>query len=185
MPHPIACSSRVRRLALALSLLLGASPLALAQDRAGTPPRLSVPAPDAGLRVHPLPRSDAAARSGSSPSGSWWFGPTGVVLALAAFGGLSYALRRPAAGGSVDSLQVIGRVAVAPRQSVVLLRAGDRVLLLGVGGQGPPSLLGELEEEPLASVAPAPAPSPGSSDRLASRPAAMPTATVRLGEVTR
>jgi len=45
---------------------------------------------------------------------------------------------------SAGLLQVIGRVSLSPRQSIVLVRAGDRVLLIGAGAQGAPSLLGEL-----------------------------------------
>jgi flagellar biogenesis protein FliO len=42
-------------------------------------------------------------------------------------------------------VQVVERVALAPRQSLLLVRAGERALLLGVGESGPPALLAELD----------------------------------------
>jgi flagellar biogenesis protein FliO len=90
-------------------------------------------------------------------SGGWWLGTAGVALALAAFGGISLASRRLPAGTEPGPLQVVGRARLSPRHSVVLLRAGDRVLIVGAGAQGPPALLGELTD-------------PATLDRLVPRP---------------
>ena len=45
-------------------------------------------------------------------------------------------------------LQVISRVGLSPKHTVYLLRAGGRVLLVGTGPQGAPSLISELDEVP-------------------------------------
>src|SRR5262249_51733085 len=47
----------------------------------------------------------------------------------------------PHAGGT---LRVVGRTRISPRHTVYLLGVGDRVLIVGTGPQGAPSLLGEL-----------------------------------------
>src|SRR5271157_267599 len=47
---------------------------------------------------------------------------------------------------SAGSLRVVGRVSLSSRHSIFLVRAGERVLLIGTGSQGAPSLLGELTE---------------------------------------
>ena len=56
---------------------------------------------------------------------------------------------RPGAG----ALQVISRVGLSPKHTVYLLRAGGRVLLVGTGPQGAPSLISELDEVPLVEPA--------------------------------
>ena len=54
------------------------------------------------------------------------------------FGALVWVLRRSGGGGlsnvSKDTLQVLGRTPLAPRQNIVLVRCGRRVLVLAVGG---------------------------------------------------
>ena len=42
------------------------------------------------------------------------------------------------------SLRVVGRTSLSPKHTVYLLEAGRRVLIVGTGPQGPPSLLGDL-----------------------------------------
>lgn len=108
------------------------------------PPTAAIPSPSkSGL--HPLPPRDET--RAPKPSGSgWWLGTAGIVLALAAFGGISLASRRLAPQNQAGGLQVVGRVSLTPRQSVYLVRAGDRTLVLGAGGQGPPTLLNEWAE---------------------------------------
>lgn len=102
---------------------------------------------------HPFPpRGTSATKSGESSGrpGGWWLGTVGIALALAVVGGLSIVSRRfaPAAQTGTMALRVIGRTSLSPKHAVYLLRAGDRVLVLGTGPQGPPALLGELEDDP-------------------------------------
>jgi flagellar biogenesis protein FliO len=80
-------------------------------------------------------------------SGGWWFGTAGIALALALFGAISLASRRflPQAG-SGGFLGVVGRASLSPKHTVYLLRVGQRVLILGAGTQGAPTLLGELTD---------------------------------------
>src|SRR5918998_1281454 len=87
------------------------------------------------------------------------------MLALALFGGISLASRRYLPQREGGPLRVVGRTSLSPRQTVYLLRVGDRVLLVGAGPQGPPSLLGELTDPaelrrfaPRQGVPPAPDP---------------------------
>lgn len=92
-------------------------------------------------------RSSAAPGDGST---GWWAGGVGVVAALAGFGGLGLVSKRLGLvpGGHAAApggLKVIGRTSLSPRHSVYLLQAGDRVLIVGTGSQGAPSLLGELD----------------------------------------
>lgn len=111
---------------------------------------------DAGRHLFP-PRGTSATRPGESAgkSGGWWFGTVGAALALAVVGGLSVASRRfmPAPQAGAVGLRVIGRTSLSPKHAVYLLRAGDRVLVLGTGPQGPPALLGELDDDPAQDAA--------------------------------
>ncbi|GAC1469399.1 MAG: hypothetical protein NVSMB9_13190 [Isosphaeraceae bacterium] len=113
-------------------------------------------------------------RSGHEETGgSWWLGSAGVALALALCGWGSVAARRylPRTGGTPGAVgpRVVGRASLSARHSVYLLEVGARVLLVGVGPQGAPSLLGDLtapedlECDPLEpGAAPSrPAPGPG------------------------
>jgi flagellar biogenesis protein FliO len=98
---------------------------------------------------------EGASRSTSAGKGSpsaWWAGTAGLVAVLAAVGALSVAARRlrprdPSGPGVGPGLKVIGRVGLSPRHAVHLVRAGDRVLILGTGPQGAPTLLGDLPGE--------------------------------------
>ncbi len=64
------------------------------------------------------------------------FSSLAIVLGL--FGALVWVLRRSGNGGlanvSKDTLQVLGRTPLAPRQNIVLVRCGRRVLVVAVGG---------------------------------------------------
>jgi hypothetical protein len=92
--------------------------------------------------------------AGARPEGQggWWLGTAGVALALAACGWVSVAARRarPLSGSrpgvGPSTLRVLGRTNLSPRHTVYLLEAGDRVLIVGTGPQGAPSLLGELTD---------------------------------------
>lgn len=89
-------------------------------------------------------------------SGGWWPGMAGIALALAVVGGIAVVGRRFAPGPSPGSVQVVGRVSLSPKHSVYMLRVGGRVLLLGAGPQGPPTLITELVDIPEGSIAPRP-----------------------------
>jgi hypothetical protein len=112
---------------------------------------------------HPFaPRgaSHSGAGASHSGSGSWWLGTAGVALALAVAGGLSVASRRlvsTAPAGGV-ALRVVARTSLSPRHAVYLVRAGERVLVVGTGPQGAPALLGELGAEDLGGEPIAPHP---------------------------
>lgn len=68
-------------------------------------------------------------------------------MALALCGGISLAMRRGwAPAHPVGLLRVVGRTSLSPRHTVHLLSVGDRVLIVGTGPQGAPSLLGELTD---------------------------------------
>jgi flagellar biogenesis protein FliO len=141
---------------LAVALALGLT----AESRADHPaPTAALSGPE---RRQFSPRDASHPASGRAPSAhegssGWWIGTAGVALALALCGWVSFASRRylPAAGGGGVSLRVVGRTSLSPKQSVYLLQVGDRVLIVGAGGQGAPSLLGELNDtEALARLAP-------------------------------
>ena len=79
-------------------------------------------------------------------------GELGVALTLVVViaGGAILAVGRLRANvGAAGGLRVVGRAHLTGRHAVYLLRAGDRTLIVGVGAQGPPSLLGELDAEAL------------------------------------
>lgn len=130
------------------------SPLAGA-DQAGTPS--SVP-PAKASDSHPWPSRDVLRRGaseGQGRSGSWWLGTAGVAVVLAVIGGIGVATRRQLPGLASGPLRVVGRTSLSPKHTVYLLRAGSRVLIVGAGPQGAPSLLGELSDpEDLAAFAP-------------------------------
>ncbi len=80
----------------------------------------------------------------------------GITLVLAVCGGIVAAGRRFLPQGAAGGLQVVGRVSLSPKHSVYLLRVGRRVLLVGAGPQGAPSLISELDD--LAEIEPNPRP---------------------------
>jgi flagellar protein FliO/FliZ len=83
----------------------------------------------------------------------WLPAMAGIALSLAVVGGLAAAARRFAPRPAAGTVQVVGRVSLSPKHSVYMLRVGRRVLLLGAGPQGPPSLITELEDIPESSPA--------------------------------
>ena len=84
-------------------------------------------------------------------SESWWPGMAGVALILAICGGITAVVRRFAPRPAAGAVHVIGRVSLSPKHSVYLLRVGKKVLLIGAGPQGPPSLISELDDVPDSS----------------------------------
>jgi flagellar protein FliO/FliZ len=108
------------------------------------------PVPDATER--PTPRRIKRPPRLMSTDG-WLPGMAGIALALAVVGGLAAVARRFAPRPTAGTVQVVGRVSLSPKHSVYMLRVGRRVLLLGAGPQGPPSLITELEDVPKSSPA--------------------------------
>jgi hypothetical protein len=153
--------ARFRRIALPgafLALIVGLlGPCAVRADEDSPPPRVATikPVREPGLAPgRPFPPRGSVVRRGepqaeATPTGGWWLGTAGIALALAVCGGISVAARRGWRLPQVKSsgvLRVVGRTSLSPRHFVYLLRAGDRVLILGTGPQGAPSLLGELTD---------------------------------------
>jgi hypothetical protein len=75
---------------------------------------------------------------------------------------------------------VVGRLSLSSRHSIFVVRAGERVLLIGTGSQGAPSLLGDLTaaERELNSADPDRRPPYSPEDRVA-RPFEVTTARAR------
>ena len=133
IPSPRAVSALVLGVALTFGVALG--PSARAQ------PSTSSRRPVARLvGASPSPRPAGAS------SGGWWMGMAGTGLALAACGWASLAARRflPNRPDRASSLRVVGRTSLSPKHTVYLLDVGGRVLIVGTGPQGAPSLLGEM-----------------------------------------
>lgn len=143
---------RLRLLALACAWLAPASAMAFEES----PPPASIPRPDEPVRSKLSPRNrPSSASSSTDPGGGWWLGTAGIAAALAVFGGVSVASKRFAPSRDSASIRVIGRSALSARHSACLLRVGDRVLIVGIGPQGPPSTLGEVTDPlELARLAP-------------------------------
>jgi flagellar protein FliO/FliZ len=91
-------------------------------------------------------RSSSAVHSGGSDA--WYVGMASIAVLLAAAGGIAFAARRIAPRPGAGALHVVSRVSLSPKHTVYLLRAGGRVLLVGTGPQGAPSLISELDEIP-------------------------------------
>jgi flagellar protein FliO/FliZ len=122
------------------------------------PPRVAIAEPASGSPRPFPPRGPSGRRAEgrTEGAGGWWLGTTGMALALAVCGGIGVAARRGwprlQAGGV---LRVVGRTSLSPRHTVHLLSVGDRVLIVGTGPQGAPSLLGELSDpDDLAQLLP-------------------------------
>jgi flagellar biogenesis protein FliO len=132
----------VLALSIAWAWLAPASAIAFEQ---GTPPTLAIPRPEARGRT-PLPPRSQHAQASSDAGGGWWLGSAGIAAALAVFGGLSLASKRFLPSRDSGPIRVIGRSALSTKHSACLLRVGDRVLIVGIGPQGPPSTLGEVTD---------------------------------------
>lgn len=122
-----------------LGLALIASTPALAQrpDSPSNSQKLMIPPPSAKLEI---------GRGLDSPSTGWWAGTAGMALALAAFGGVSLALKRWGVPSVREAglVRVVGRTSLSPRHAIYIVKVDNRTLLIGTGPQGPPSLLGEV-----------------------------------------
>jgi flagellar biosynthetic protein FliO len=73
------------------------------------------------------------------------------LVCLAAYLAVRWLTRR--AGRSDGAIRVLGRCPLEPRRSVYLLEVGGRCFLVGVG-DGPMSLLAELDRAALPAVTP-------------------------------
>jgi hypothetical protein len=120
-----------------------------AMDEAGTPPK-----PSGRGSISRLPGL-AALFSGSHREGAatagWGPGWAGLAVVLGVGGGVAVAIRRFVPPASTGAVHVVGRVSLSPKHSVYLIRVGRRVLLVGTGPQGPPSLISELDD-PIGSA---------------------------------
>jgi hypothetical protein len=108
--------------------------------------------------LHRVSRSLGSRRpsqiDGALGSDGWYLGMAGVAVVLAIGGGVAAAARRYAPRTGAGALQVVSRVSLSPKHTVYLMRAGGRVLLVGTGPQGAPSLISELDEIPQILAAP-------------------------------
>lgn len=135
-------------------VLLGASctpvaSLARAEEPASKQVALGEPArPRTHTPIVRPERGNRGAGEHGAGSGSWWIGTAGMILVIVALGGVSVATKRwrILPERNTGPLQVVGRAALSSRHSVYLLRAGDRILIVGAGNQGPPAFLGELTD---------------------------------------
>jgi len=139
---------------------------------------LRVPRPSGHLwQPGSITRTAESAPRGSGSSG-WWLGSAGITLVLAICGAICVAARRYLPRDSAGSVRVVGRVSLSSRHSIFLVRAGERVLLIGTGSQGAPSLLGELTEAERALESADPARRrPYSPDARSARPFDVATTT--------
>ncbi len=65
----------------------------------------------------------------------WWAGPGGIALALVAAGAASFAARRFGTPGGASTLKIMDRVSLTPKHAVFVVRAKDRLFVLGTGPQ--------------------------------------------------
>ena len=90
-----------------------------------------------------------SATKGQTGSG-WWIGPVGIAAALAVVGGISLASKRFGLNFGLTAeqgpIRVVGQTRLSSKQSVFLVRVGERVLILGTGPGGPPTALGEVTD---------------------------------------
>jgi hypothetical protein len=106
-----------------------------------------IPRPSGHLAPHGAGATTTTAGSHAVGSAGWWLGSTGIALLLAVCGTVCALARRYRPQDSVALVRVVGRVSLSPRHSIFMVKAGRRVLLIGTGSQGAPSLLGELALE--------------------------------------
>ena len=129
--------------------------MAIVMAAAATTSRADAPAsrelPTVAIRTpHPISPPGGSIRGPGASSGGSLFGVSAAALALGGLGAGSLVLKKWRPSPESGTLRVVGRVALSPKQAVYLLKAGDRILILGTGGQGPPALLGEMPAEAAA-----------------------------------
>ena len=101
-----------------------------------------------------LPRQSSSAGR-ERGSDAWYLALASVAVLLGAVGGLVLAARRFNLRPGSGALHVVSRVSLSPKHAVYLVRAGGRVLLVGTGPQGAPTLISELDDVALAPTEPA------------------------------
>jgi len=142
MPSP----ERTARLLL-VALTFGTTLIPRATSADPTSPPSFSPTADGRQRITSHLQIGKTPAPTSMSSGGWWLGSAGIAVALAVFGGISLASRKYLPKSETSPLRVIGRTSLSPRHSVYLLKAGDKVLIIGTGPQGSPTLLGEIEPD--------------------------------------
>jgi flagellar protein FliO/FliZ len=144
MPRPRA--SLRAALGLPLWLTIGAVVLDTAPAHADAPATTEASNPGNPSALKGLIHRSRAPRRESLDS-SWW-GMVGITFALAVCGGTYAICRRFLPQSAAGAICVVSRVSLSPKHSVYMLRIGRRVLLVGTGPQGAPSLIAELEDLP-------------------------------------
>jgi len=144
MPRPRA--SLQPALGLLLLLAIGAVVLDVAPAHADGPATQEASSPGNRSPLKVFSRGSRTNRPASLDS-SWW-GMAGITLALAVCGGTYAVCRRFLPQSAAGAVQVVSRVSLSPKHSVYMLRIGRRVLLVGTGPQGAPSLIAELDDLP-------------------------------------
>jgi flagellar biogenesis protein FliO len=142
---------------VAFGTLILVAARALAQppaDVAGMTPASRAPAAASIATPAGLHRATKMAPSRSSDG--WYLGMAGIALVLAVVGGFCALARRFLPLSGSGGVQIVGRVSLSPKHAVYLLRAGRRVLLVGTGPNGAPSLISELDEGPEIELSPRP-----------------------------
>lgn len=140
--QPRAASRAVRAVAAAL-LLLGAPALpALEQaDAAAVAAQAAAPSSPPPSTHPAAPATAAPAAAGAHAVEGPSFAPMGLSLlaVLALMGAILWALRRAGLApraGSAGLLRIVGQLSLGPRERVLIVEAGDRWFLLGVGAAG-------------------------------------------------
>jgi len=144
MPRPRA--SLRAALGLPLLLAVGAVVLDVTPAHADAPATQEASKPGGRLTMEGLIHRSRTPRAESLDS-SWW-GMVGITLALAVCGGIYAVCRRFLPQSAAGAVCVVSRVSLSPKHSVYMLRIGRRVLLVGTGPQGAPSLIAELDDLP-------------------------------------
>jgi flagellar biogenesis protein FliO len=118
---------------------------------------LRVPAPSS----HATRFGAGVTRDAAASTSSWWLAPTGVAVILCLCGAVCVGARKHGPRGTTTALKIIGRMSLSPRHSIVLVRAGERTLMIGLGPQAAPALLGELPRDAASDLDPESARPPG------------------------
>ncbi|WP_165070718.1 flagellar biosynthetic protein FliO [Paludisphaera rhizosphaerae] len=138
--------ARTKLLLLSLALLLATAPAVPAQE---------APAPETVKSSRETLASRKSRSTLAPTSQAWWLGTAVMILALGGAGAICMAAKHRTESGPTVRLQVVGRVALPPKHAVFAVKAGGRTLLIGVGPQGAPSLVGELDADDEPVVEPA------------------------------
>ena len=100
------------------------------------------------------PRPTARPRISGELGSAAWVSTAVLAVGLCVIVGMAAMSRKFASPAGARQARLVGRVALSPRHSVHLLQVGRRVLLLGTGPQGAPTLLAELDPIDDAPISP-------------------------------